>query len=89
MPGDVYAQAISGLDGKPTMNNNCYYVAGKSVTFTDNRPPKVENMSLAAWQSHIGSDNNSIEVNPALDADYMPTNAECAGMGIQIALKYQ
>ena len=80
---------LSALDGKITINNNCYYIAGKSAAFTDNRPGSVlKNASLSAWQSHINGDNGSIEVNPSLDADYMPTNLQCAGMGISVALKY-
>ena len=86
--GDVYpSRDISGLDGKPTMHDNCYYVAGKSATFTDNRPTEVRNMGLAAWKSHIGGENGSIEVNPSLNADYLPTNTQCEGMGIQFSLK--
>ena len=86
--GDVYASRdIPSLDGNPTMNNNCYYVAGRSATFTDNRPPAVSNMNLAAWQSHITGDNGTIEVDPALDANYMPANPLCAEMGIQTPLK--
>jgi len=85
---DVYSFGLSGLDGKPTMNDNCYYVAGKNARFTDNRPDsKLTNAGLAAWQSHIGGDNGSLEVDPALDADYMPANAQCVEMGIQISLK--
>ncbi|MCL2072250.1 MAG: right-handed parallel beta-helix repeat-containing protein, partial [Oscillospiraceae bacterium] len=85
----VYAFGLSALEGNPTMNNNCYYIAGKSVTFTDNRPPAVENMGFAAWKTHISGDTGTIEVNPALNADYMPTNAQCAGMGIQFSLKHK
>ena len=78
---------LSALDGKPTMNHNCYYIAGKSATFTDRRPGStLANAGLAAWQSHIGGDNGSLEVDPALDAYYMPANTQCAGMGIQIPL---
>ena len=87
--GDVYPTVpLLGLEGKPTMNNNCYYVAGKSATFTDNRPGSIlTNAGLAVWKTHIEGDSNSIEVNPALDADYLPTNTQCAGMGISVALK--
>ena len=86
--GDVYpSRDISGLDGKPTMNDNCYYVAGKSATFTDNRPPAVENIEFSAWKTHIDGESGTIEVNPALDADYMPTNTQCAGMGLTTPLK--
>ena len=80
-PGD-----LSGLDGMPTMNNNCYYVAGKSAIFTDNRPTAKENMGLAAWKTHISGDNGSLEVNPSFDANYMTTNTQCEGMGIQYPL---
>ena len=86
--GDVYrSRDISGLDGQPVMNDNCYYVAGKSATFTDNRPGSpLNNAGLAAWKTHTGGENGSIEVNPSLGADYLPTNAQCAGMGIQFPL---
>jgi hypothetical protein len=80
----VYSFGLSGLDGKPVMNNNCYYVAGRSTVFSDRRPSStLSNAGLAAWKTHIGGDDGSIEVNPGLDADYMPTNTQCAGMGIK------
>jgi hypothetical protein len=64
------------------MSNNCYYIAGKSASFSDFRPGSLlENAGLAAWQSHIGGDSGSLEADPALAADYMPTNPQCAGMG--------
>ena len=79
---------LSSLEDNPKMNDNCYYVSGKSATFTDNRPGSIlSDAGLSAWKAHIGGDIGSIEVNPALDADYMPANTECAGMGITSALK--
>ena len=85
-----YSNDLGGmpaLDGNPTMNNNCYYIAGKSATFTDNRPGSIlKNAGLAAWKTHINGDNGSLEVNPSLNADYMPANTQCAGMGIQFPL---
>ena len=88
-PGDVYkTRDISGLEGRPAMHDNCYHVAGRSATFTDNRPGSIlENAGFAAWQSHINGDKGSLEVDPALNADYMPTNALCVGMGIQVQLR--
>ena len=82
--GDVYSfRDISALSGNPTMHDNCYHVAGKSAAFTDNRPDSaLENAGLSAWQSHISGDGGSLEVDPALDADYMPSNPQCAGMGL-------
>jgi hypothetical protein len=78
---------LSALDGKPTMNNNCYYIAGKSATFTDRRPGStLENAGLAAWKSHIGGDSDSLEVDPELNTDYMPSNVQCSGMGLQFSL---
>jgi len=77
---------ISGLSGNPTMSNNCYYVAGGNAIFNDNRPAAVTNMRLSAWQTHISGDAGSLEVNPALNADYMTTNAQCTGKGIQFPL---
>ena len=82
--GDVYpSRDIPSLEGNPAMHDNCYYVAGKSATFTDNRPPAVTNMGVAAWQAHTGGESGSLEADPALDADYLPANAQCAAMGIQ------
>jgi len=78
---------MSALNGDPVMNNNCYYIAGKSAVFTDNRPgSKAENMSLSAWKNHINGESGSIEADPALDASYMSTNPLCSGMGIQLSL---
>ena len=79
---------MSGFSGKPDMNNNCYYIAGKSAKFNDQRPSSpLENAGLAAWKTHISGDNGSIEVNPSFDADYMPTNSQCTGMGTQYPLR--
>jgi hypothetical protein len=66
------------------MNDNCYYIAGRTSAFTDNRPGStLSNAGLAAWKTHIGGDSGSIEVNPALDpVTYVATNPQCAGMGI-------
>ena len=80
-PGD-----LSGLEGNPTMNYNCYYVAGNNATFRDMRPPEADNMSLATWKTHVSGESNSIEVNPTLGTDYMPTNTQCTGMGISVPL---
>ena len=75
---------MSALDGNPVMNNNCYYITGKSAVFTDRRPGReLENAGLAAWQRHISGDAGTIEADPALDAYYLPTNPQCAGMGIK------
>ncbi|MCL2474750.1 MAG: right-handed parallel beta-helix repeat-containing protein [Chloroflexi bacterium] len=74
---------LSALDGNPIMSNNCYYIVGKNASFTDRRPGStLENADLAAWQSHISSDANSLEIDPVLDDDYMTTNPQCADMGI-------
>ena len=74
---------LSALEGNPDMNNNCYYIAGKSASFTDLRPNRqFESGGLSEWQAYIGGDSGSIEADPALDADYMPGNPQCAGMGI-------
>ncbi|MCL1811714.1 MAG: right-handed parallel beta-helix repeat-containing protein, partial [Methanomassiliicoccaceae archaeon] len=72
---------MSALSGKPTMNNNCFYIAGKNAVFVDNRPGSVFDGGLTGWISHIGGGSGSIEVDPALDAEYRPTNPQCAGMG--------
>jgi len=74
---------MSALDGKPVMNDNCYYISGKGASFTDRRPGSaLDSAGLPAWQSHIGGDSGSFEADPALGADYMPANPQCAGMGI-------
>ncbi|MCL2067899.1 MAG: right-handed parallel beta-helix repeat-containing protein [Treponema sp.] len=82
--GNVYSHDLSALSGNPTMNNNCYYVAGKNATFTDNRPGSIlDSAPLDAWRAHISGESSSIEVDPALGADYVAANAQCTGMGIQ------
>jgi hypothetical protein len=74
---------MSALEGNPVMSDNCYFVAGKSAVFADYRPGNIlEDAGLSAWQSHIGGDSGSLEADPALNADYMPTNPQCEGMGI-------
>ena len=81
---DSYGGA-SALSGMPLMNDNCYYIDSRSASFNDNRGSKFSG-GLAAWKSHISGENNSIEVNPSLDANYLPANTQCAGMGIQFPL---
>ena len=74
---------MSALEGAPVMDSNCYYVAGKKAVFADYRPGRtLENAGLSAWQSHIGGDSGSVDADPALGSDYMPTNPKCDGMGI-------
>jgi len=73
---------MSALDRNPAMSDNCYYIDGKSASFTDRRPGSIlENAGLTAWKSHISGDSGSVEVDPSLDENYMPTNPLCAGMG--------
>ena len=77
---------MSALSGKPTMANNCYFIAGgKTAEFLDSRTDSNLRMNLAAWKTHIGTDTTSIEVNPGLDSNFKPTNPQCAGMGCVFA----
>ena len=67
------------------MHDNCYYIAGKTAIFADSRPGSpLENGELSAWQSHIKGDSGSFEADPALNADFVPSNPKCAGMGASI-----
>ena len=77
---------MSALSGNPTMNDNCYFIVGKSASFTDNRPGKEFTGGLTAWKSHISGESGTIEVDPALGANFMPANAQCASMGISTVL---
>jgi len=81
-----YSHELGGmiaLSGNPVMSDNCYYIAGKSAVFCDYRPgSELEGADLSKWKSHISGDSGSLEVDPALDADYMPANPQCAGMGV-------
>jgi len=78
---------LSALDGNPVMSDNCYYISGKNAIFSDGRPDSLlENAGLSAWQSHISGDSGSLEVDPALGDDYMPTNSQCDEMGLQSPL---
>lgn len=74
---------LSGLDGSPTMSNNCYFIEGKTAQFSDGRPGSEMEGGLTAWQAHIGGDSGSLEVDAGLGGDYMPTNAACSGRGYQ------
>jgi hypothetical protein len=78
---------MSALMCKPVMNNNCYYIAGKTAVFTDRRPSStLENAGFSAWQTHISGESSSLEINPALNTDYLPSNQQCTSMGIQFPL---
>ena len=72
---------MSALSGGPVMHDNCYFIAGKSVTFYDMRAPNPIPMDLAEWKTHISGDSGTIEADPGLDSNYRPTNPLCAGMG--------
>ena len=76
---------LSALDGNPTMNNNCYFIVGKISTFNDRRPCcLLENAGLSEWKTHINGEKGTIEADPKLDNNFIPTNADCKGMGIII-----
>ena len=86
---NVYSFGLSALTGNPVMNYNCYYIAGKKAEFTDNRPSStLSGAGLSAWQAHISGDSGSVEVDPALDADYLATNPLCVGAGTVMGLLY-
>ncbi|MCL1898225.1 MAG: right-handed parallel beta-helix repeat-containing protein [Micrococcales bacterium] len=73
---------LTALAGNPVMNDNCYHVADQSAVFSDHRPGSVlENGDLAAWQNHIGGDTGSLEADPVLGSDYLPTNPMCSASG--------
>ncbi len=63
--GDLVA-----LEGFPTMANNLYYYEGQSCVFEDDRPDTLFSGGLSEWQSHIGGDADSMEVDPLLDGNY-------------------
>jgi hypothetical protein len=73
---------VLALSGNPVMNNNCYYIAGKSATFNDMRPDRrLTNEGFAAWKTHINGESGSLEEDPALNENYMPTNSKLSGWG--------
>ncbi|MCL1835225.1 MAG: S-layer homology domain-containing protein [Oscillospiraceae bacterium] len=74
---------MPALIGDPAMGGNCYYIEGKKAAFNDRRPgSELDGAGLSAWQAHICGDAGSIEEDPALGQDYMPSNPKCDGMGI-------
>ena len=74
---------MPALEGNPVMGHNCYFIAGRSSSFSDRRPNRtLENAGLSAWKSHISGDDGSIEADPGFDANFFATNPLCAGMGI-------
>lgn len=74
---------MSALTGKPIMSDNCYDRQAGAAGFRDQRTgggePWVGN--LAAWQTHIGGDARSHDVDLQLDASFQPQNPLCAGRG--------
>ena len=74
---------LSALQGGVNMSGNCYYQAGGSFTFFDNRPGiEIENGTFAEWKAHIKSDTDSIETDPKLGNDHLPaTGNTCSGKG--------
>ena len=73
---------LSALSGNPVMSDNCYFIAGKNASFYDFRPGSfLESAGLSAWQAHIKGDIGSIETDPILDEDFMPTNPQLKGKG--------
>jgi|GEM_PF-370631 len=82
MVGIRYANELGGLSalsGNLNISNNCYYQSGRSASFDDSRSNWTG--GLSAWKAHINGDSGSIEVNPNLDANSMPTNSTCVGRG--------
>ena len=74
---------MSALDGEPAIDNNCYFIAGKSASFSDRRPGRtLDNAGITAWRNHIGGESGSVETDPDLGADYLPRNPLCAAMGV-------
>jgi len=73
---------LSALNGDPEMSNNCYFVDSKKASFFDHRPGRIlEDAGLSSWQSHIKGDSGSLETDPALDGDHLPTNPLMSGWG--------
>lgn len=70
---------LSALDGEMRINANCYWRAAGAAGFSDGRTNWSGN--FAQWKTHIGGEGSSREINPQLDATYLPQQAACRGRG--------
>jgi hypothetical protein len=80
---------LSALAGELSMECNCYYIEKGSAFFTDNRPDSTaERMTLDEWQTHIRSEDGSLEINPNLNSEFLSEQPQCQGMGISHPLTF-
>jgi hypothetical protein len=80
-------QGLSALQGPVKMSGNCYYHDSQAFSFFDNRPgQEVENGTFTDWKAHIKSDTDSIETDPKLDSNHLPSKTSaCSGKGYRPA----
>lgn len=73
---------LDGLEGSMALDNNCYFQAAAAAQFADGRASEWEG-DFAGWQTHIGADARSLEIDPQLDTEDRPTAKLCRDKGYQ------
>jgi hypothetical protein len=70
---------LDALSGTLNIDYNCYFNKNATITFED----AINNWqgNFNSWKTHIKNDYNSLEVNAALDKDFLPTANECKDKG--------
>jgi len=77
--GDPSVLAVILNPGQFQASENCYYNPAGEAKFGMFRAiPGGGLYNLAGWKS-LGLDSGSVEVNPAFDAKFVPTNPTCQG----------
>lgn len=72
---------LPALVGPAVMDNNLYFTATGSCSFSDGRPTAFSG-GLPGWASHIGAEASSIEGDPMLSADgHLQAGSAAIGKG--------
>ncbi len=77
---------MSALSGMPDMNNNCYFFVSGNPSFGDGRPGSYFDGGFVQWQLHVGTESESINLNPQLDDSWhLLTVSPCIDSGKTIS----
>ncbi|MEF3698823.1 right-handed parallel beta-helix repeat-containing protein [Desulfolutivibrio sp.] len=70
---------LSALSGTLNTHHICYWQAGHAAIFADGRTDFTG--TFTQWRTHIGGEAGSLLTDPLLDADGLPHNPRCTGLG--------
>ncbi|PIE55803.1 MAG: hypothetical protein CSA34_07210 [Desulfobulbus propionicus] len=74
---------FSALEGDADLSNNIYFAPTKTASFEDRRSGFTG--GLAAWKTHMHSDNNSLETDPQLTTQYhLQASSPAIGAGVSV-----